>query len=257
MKKLLALTFAFAAILIMVGCESTTPEVPTVAYAVTTNGTGLTLTITEDANADGFIIYNDGVAVCTLTDVVTYTDTVPCKLIEVTAYAGDAESDAYELDCAPVVTASIDVWGNSDPDPAHPSGFYFNQTSGSGVAVSLDSTNWAALDYYFADATPFTSLNLVNPGDHTPPYNSKVNGSIDEGTDFDALDYCQLAGDTQTPLVANHVYGLWMGTTTNWTDNDHFGKMKIQSITGSAAPYAAVIQVAYQKIAGLRWVVTP
>jgi hypothetical protein len=258
MKKLLALSIAFAAILVMVGCESsTTPDQPTVTYTVITNGAGLTLTWSADANADGFIIYHDDVAVDTVVGT-TYTDTVPCKVVGVTAYAGDLESAADEIDCTPTTTTSLTVYGNSDPLPTHPSGFTFNATSGTGVVVSLDSTNWSTLEFYFADASPFTVLTLVNPGDHVPPYNSKLNTSGLDGTDFNAVEICKLTGyNTQTGLATNNVYDLWLSSSATWQDTDHFGKMKIESITGAAAPYTAVITVAYQPVAGLRWIVTP
>ena len=258
MKKLLALTIAFVAIMMIVGCESaTTPDTPAVTATVITNGAGLTLTWSADDNADGFIIYHDDVAVDTV-DGTSYTDTVPCKVIGVSAYAGDLESDPDEINCTPTTTTSLTVYGNSDPDPAHHSGLTFNATSGTGVTTSLDSTNWTALDFYFADASPFTVLTLVNPGDHTPPYNSKLNTSGLDGTDFDAVIICKLTGyNTQTDLATNNVYDLWLSSSATWTDQDHFGKMKIESITGSTAPYTAVVTVAYQKVAGLRWCMTP
>lgn len=257
MKKLLALTFAFAALLVLVGCESSTaPDQPTVTYTVITNGDGLDLSWDADANADGFIIYHDGVAVDTVVGT-SYTDTVACKVVGVTAYAGDQESDPAEIDCTPTTTTSLTLYGNSDPDPAHPSGLTFNATSGTAVATSLDSTNWAALEFFFDDAH-FSVITLVNPGDHTPPYNSKLNTSGLDGTDFDAIEKCKLTGySTQTGLATNNVYDLWLSSSATWTDTDHFGKMKVESVTGSAAPYTVVITVAYQPVPGLRWIVTP
>jgi hypothetical protein len=258
MKKLLALTLAFAAILFVIGCESgTTPDKPTVTATVLTNGAGLKLEWSADANADGFIIYNDGVAMDTVVGT-SYDDTIPCKVIEVSAYAGDKESDKESIDCTPTTTTSLTVYGNSDPLPTHPSGFTFNATSGTGVVMSLDSTNWSALDFYFADASPLTVLTLVNPGDHIPPYNSKLNTSGLDGTDFNAVKICKLTGyNSQTGLATNNVYDLWLSSSATWLDTDHFGKMKIESITGSSAPFTAVVTVAYQKFGGLRWCVTP
>jgi hypothetical protein len=257
MKKLFALTIALAAILVMVGCESaTTPDVPVVASTVMTNGEGLTLTWDADANADGFIIYHDGVAVDTVVGT-SYTDTDPCKVVGVTAYAGSEESAADEIDCTPTVTTSLTLFGNSDPDPTHPSGLTFNTTSGTAVATSLDAANWAALEFYFDDAN-FANITLVNPGDHNPPYNAKLNTSGVDGTDFNAVEICKLTGyNTQTTLATNNVYDLWLSSSATWQDTDHFGKMKIESVTGSSAPYTVVITVAYQQVAGLRWIVTP
>jgi len=251
MKKLLALTFAFAAILILVGCESATPDTPVVDYDVITNGAGLTLTITEDANADGFIIYHDGVAVDTLTDVTTYTDTVPCKLIEVTAYAGDAESDAAEIDCTPTTTSSLTVYGLSDPDTTHFSGLTFNATSGTAVTISATSANQASVEYVFDDAG-FTPMHLINSGYYWS--NGKLNTSGADGVDFNAVKIALLTGySDQTSLAVNGVFDLWLSSSATWLATDHFGKVKIESIAGSVA----TITVAYQKIGGLRWLVTP
>jgi hypothetical protein len=260
MKKLLALTLAFAAILFVVGCESgTTPDKPIVTATVITNGAGLKLDWSADANADGFIIYNDGVAIDTVV-ATTYNDTIPCKVVEVSAYAGDKESDKESIDCTPTTTSTITVYGMSDTSSSHPSGLVFNATSGTGVATAVISSNYAALDFIFDDRAPLTQLTLVNAGTDTTigKINTKLNTSGLDGTDFNAVKICKLTGyNTITGLATNNVYDLWLSSSATWLDTDHFGKMKIESITGATAPYTAVVTVAYQKFGGLRWCVTP
>jgi len=256
MKKILALTFAFAALLVLVGCESsTTPDVPTVTYTVIDDGGGLTLTWSADANADGFIIYHDDVAVDTVVGT-TYTDTVPCMVIGVTAYAGDQESAADEIDCTPIETAALVVYGNTDPDTTHPSGFGFN-AGGAAVAYSLSNTaNHPLLDYYI-NSVPATP-QFTSPSDHVPAYNDEVNATENSGsTNYADVTIAGAPGgySTQTNISANAVYYFWIDPDNDgWGDsNDYFGKVQVTGVNG----LANTLKLAYQGIAGLRWCVTP
>lgn len=251
MKRLLTLFGTVIAIIAIIGCEGeTTLTAPDVDYEADADGAELALTITEVTDADGYIIYGDGEVLDTVT-ALTYNVTTPAKLIEVTAYAGEDESDATQIDCAPTTTTSLTLYGLSDPDTTHFSGLTFNATSGTAVTISATSANSATVDYVFDDLN-FTTMTLVNSGYYWS--NSKLNTSGDDGTDFDAVTSCKLTGySDQTTLAVNGVYDLWISNSMTWTDQDHFGKVKIESIAGSVA----TITVAYQLIGGLRWVVTP
>ena len=263
MKKLFGIAIAMAALIILVGCEGeVTLDTPSVTYEVGDNGGSLTLTWVEITDADGYYIYADDAVVDTLDDptTTTYTTSTPAQVYGVTAYAGSDESTADEVDCTPVETMNITVYGNSDPAPDHPSGIGFT-TSGNCVTLALsDSTNWIDIDFYFDDAN-FTFITIVSPSDHLPnPYNDEENFTSDSGTDYDGLDIADPSGTyiSQRTLAEGAVLSLWIDPDHDgWDDeNDHFGKMSIESISGSAAPYSAVITVAYQPVAGLRWVVT-
>lgn len=261
MKKILGLTLSIVALLILVGCEGeVTLEAPDLSYAVEDNGATLTITWFEIADADGYYIYADGAVIDTV-EVENYSATTPAAVYGVTAYAGEDESDVSEIDCTPVETANVTVYGNSDPDPQHPSGIGFT-TNGNCVTLALsDSTNWPDLDYYFNDANPTHGpIDIVSPGDHVPPYNGEDNASANSGTDYDGLTIADAPGgySTQTALAANAVFSLWIDPDADgWDDdNDHFGKMRVESISGSTAPYTVVITTAYQPVEGLRWVVT-
>lgn len=257
MKKLLALTFAFAALLILVGCESsTTPDQPTVTYDVIDDGGGLTLTWSADANADGFIIYHDNFVVDTVVGT-TYTDTVPCLVIGVSAYAGDLESAKDEIDCTPVETAALIVYGNTDPDTTHPSGFGFN-AGGSAIAYSLSNTsNHPLLDYYI-NSVPATP-QFTSPSDHLPtPYNGEYNSTVNSGsTNYTTETIADAPGgySTQTNITANAVYFFYIDPDNDgWgSSNDYFGKVQVTGVNG----LANTLKLAYQGIAGLRWCVTP
>ena len=258
MKKLITLSFAIIAVIMLTGCEeSVTLDTPDVDYTVADSGATLTLSWVEITDADGYIIYADGDSIDEIT-TTTYDATVPAAEYEVTAYAGEDESDPATIDCAPVVTSNITVYGMSDTSTAHPSGLQFT-TSGTAVAISVQSSNYPDLDYLFDDRSPLTTITIISPDDYVPPYNDEENTTAASGTDFHALDIAADFGNysTQRALADQAVYSLWIDPDhAGYTTDDHFGKMKIESITGSAAPYTVVITAAYQPIAGLRWLVT-
>jgi len=259
MKKLLTLFGTVIALVALIGCESSvTLEAPVVTYTVDNDGADLVLTWTEVTDADGYIIYGDGVVLDTVT-ALTYTVTTPVALVEVTAYSGDTESDADQIDCEAVVTSSITVYGMSDTSSAHPSGLQFTAT-GTAVPLAVQSSNYPDLDFVFDDRSPLTTITLVSPGDFNPQLNPEDNASAESGTDFNALQIAADLGNynTQRALSNQAVYSLWIDPDAGgYTTDDHFGKMKIESISGSTAPYTVVITCAYQLITGLRWVVTP
>jgi len=259
MKKLLGLTLAFAALLVMVGCgDEVALDTPDVTYTVTDEGGTLTLNWVEIADADGYYIFADGVAIDTLDNpaTITYDATTPAAVYGVQAYAGEDVSGTDEVDCDPVVTLNLDIYGLSDPDTLHPSGLAFT-SSGSATAISVQSANYTELDYIFDDLN-FTTFTVASPNSYSPVYNTEKNMTVEASgiTDFDALDIATAPGSysTQTAIAGNAVYSFFMDQDDdNWdTDSDYFGKIKIESITGTHA----VITVAYQPITGLRWCVT-
>jgi len=237
-------------------------DIPNVTYTVTDNGATLALDWDEITDADGYYIYADGAVIDSIDDpaVTTYDATVPAQVYGVSAYNVDDESATDDVDCTPVETANLTVYGNSDPAPDHPSGIGFTAT-GTCVPLPLsEPTNHPDIDFYFDDAN-FAMLTIVSPSDHQPtPYNDEENATAASGTDYDALEIAADLGNylTQRTLAANAVLSFWIDPDADlWGNvNDHFGKIKIVSITGAAAPYTAVINCAYQPIAGLRWVVT-
>lgn len=265
MKKLLGLTLALAALLVMVGCDGEIIlDTPEVDYTVTDNGATLALDWVEIADADGYYIFADDVAIDTLDDpaTITYDATTPAAVYGVQAYAGEDVSGTDEINCTPVETTNLTIYGNSDPEPTHHSGFGFN-TNGSCVTLAIsDSTNWPDIDYYFNDANPTHGpIDIVSPSDHLPtPYNDEENATAASGTDYDGLVIAADLGNysTQRALAANAVLSLWIDPDYDGWDaqNDHFGKMSVLSISSSTAPYTVTITVAYQTIAGLRWCVT-
>lgn len=255
MKKLLGLTLAFAALLVMVGCDGeVTLDAPDVTYDVdaTDDGGTLLLTWVEIADADGYYIYADGAVVDTLDDPATtsYDAATPAAEYAVSAYAGEDESALTTVDCAPVVTLSLDVWDITQPAP-DPSAFGFN-TSGTAASYTLsDSTNWPLIDYYI-EAGP---QQFWSP--HHGNYNNEVNVTVNSGsTDFDACTIADAPGgySSQTDIASGAVYYFWIDPTNNgWDDaTDYFGKISVDAVSGTQI----TLTIAYQPIAGLRWCVT-
>jgi hypothetical protein len=233
-----------------IGCEGeVTLEAPDVTYTAEDNGATLRITITEVADADGYIIYADGDSIDETT-TLSYDATTPAAKYEISAYSGDTESDKTEIDCAPAVTPSLDVWDMSEPPP-NPSAFGFN-TSGTAVAYQVsDTTNWTLIDYYIEDSPQ----RFFSP--HHNNYNNEVNVTVNSGsTDFDALDIADAPGgySSQTDISSGAVYYFWIDPTNNGWDNstDYFGKIKIEGISGTQV----TMKLAFQLIAGLRWCVT-
>jgi len=251
MRKLTTLA-AFAAVLLFIGtgCEQIAGlDTPTVTTEAISSGATLRLTWTAITDAEGYKVTTDDT---TITITTTSCDlTVPTSQVEVIAYSGSTESDPWTLDCAAVVTSSVAWYGISDPEPTHPSGLGF-LTDGTAQTYSLTSANYAKLDWYMDDVN-FTPAAFVNPGDHNPAYNDKVDVAKDAGsTDFDALTFADLTGyTTQKTIAVNGLYMLWMSADNAWDVSDHFAKAQVTAIDGAKV----TVKFGYQKVGGLRWLV--
>jgi len=257
MKRYLPILYALFIILACKGAvELTTPDV---TYDVTTDGGGLDLSWTEVEDAEGYIIYADDVAIDTVTEL-SYTMTTPAKVVKVTAYAGEDESDAWSGDFTPVTTTSLNLWGLSQPPP-DPSGLSFT-SDGTGVGLAVgDTTNWPSIDFVIDD------VNLSNIGIVTPNsgyynsgqgLNSEYNYiSNDQGVEFDSINIAPSAGSyySEQEFIVNGVFAGWIdpGGGSSPDANDNFVKIKVESISGNQV----VLKLAFQKEGGLRWLVTP
>jgi len=112
MKKLLGLTLAFAALLVMVGCDGEVDlDTPDVDYVVADSGATLSLSWVEIADADGYYIFADGIAIDTLEDpaTITFSATTPAAVYGVQAYAGEDVSGTDEINCTSVATTNLTI----------------------------------------------------------------------------------------------------------------------------------------------------
>lgn len=255
MRRLFGIAIAMIAFVALIGCEGeVTLDSPDATYTVIDQGATIRFTWPAVTDAEGYYVYYDGAVADTLDSAtLTYDADVPAALVEITAYSGADESAPYELDCAPVITLSLDVWGNTDPSSDHPSGFGFN-SSGTAVAYALaDTANWPFIDYYIRSSV--TPMEFMSP--HHANYNDEVNTTQNSGqTDFDAIDIVAAPGNYTSPtaIASGAVYYFWIDPTDNgWDDaTDNFGKIKVEAIDG----LKVTMKLAYQTIAGLRWCVT-
>jgi hypothetical protein len=253
MKKLaLVAVLALVAIGLNVGCDEILEllKVSNLTYVAEDSGNSLKLEWDPVTDAAGYRVKVDGVT--NETDQTTYTVDTPAKMIEVTAYNGAVESPAVTVDCEPVVTATIEVYGISDPSPDHPSGFGFSD-DGTAVTYSLESANHPMIDYIMDDVNK--SMDFRSPNSYTPPYNDEDNTIAEAaGTDFDAAENADGDFFTVFEAVENGVYYFWIDPSANGWDatEDHFAKGKVESISGAKV----TLKVACQTIAGLSWLVT-
>ena len=258
MRYILALLVFVA--LVFVSCESTVaPGTPSVTYAPTDNGGMLRLTWPAVTDAEGYNIYLDEVKDTSITGTGTLTVDVagPAKKVEVSAYNGSEESGFWTLDLTPISTPTLTAYGASDPDPLHPSGLALKDAGAVALAIG-EAANKPDIDYVFDDRGSFTPMSMVNPGDYDPQINSKGNAiSLVTSGQFDDEDFALAPGNYDTkriPVTQNGVYYLWLDrNNNNYSTDDNFAKIQIISISGTVV----TAKVAYQKVPGLRWVVTP
>lgn len=257
MKKLLTLTTTILALIILVGCEGeVTLEAPDVTHTVKTDDQGGTLVLSWDevTDAEGYYIYADDVKIDSVT-TPSYDATTPAALYEVSAYAGDQESDKDQIDCGAVETASLIVWGSGDTSPDHPSGFGFNASHIAVTYAISDSTNHPYIDFWIHSVSS-SEQEFASPSQ--AGYNDEVNTTKNsQQTDYNAVKICDAPGGYTAPTTinANAVYYFWIDPNNdNWSSsNDYFGKIQVSGVSG----YQVTLKIAYQPIAGLRWCVVP
>jgi hypothetical protein len=265
MNRTFVVALSLVVLVIVVDCTNEQKpafDTPNVQYEVTDQGATLRIIWNPVADARGYYIYADGTVIDTLDHVTdtTYEATIPAGVYGVSVYSGDYVSARAEVNCIPIETANITVYGNSDPNPDHSSGIGF-QTDGS--CITLDITNPAThddIDFYFDDIF-FSMMAIVTPNMQPLSYNGEKNQTAASGTNYDGLNIALHLTEYALvrELIEDEVLSFWIDPNDDGWDAqvDHFGKMKIHSVYWSfVEPDSAVITVAYQLIPGLRWVVT-
>jgi hypothetical protein len=252
MKRLLTVAgLPFLAVVLNVGCDRSSglPKPANLSYLAIEDGERLQLDWDAVKDAIGYRLTVDD----TTYETTATSDTVetPAETIAVTAYNSEFESDAVEIICSPVVTASIEVYGISDPD--HPSGFGFIGDGTAHAFALSDSSNWPSIDYVMDDFDGV--MNFRSPNSFLPPYNGEDNTVAEAvGTGFD--DARNAEGDFRHVLEAKRdsVYYLRIDPNANGWDAgaDHFAKAKVESVVDEKV----TLKLAFQTIPGLSWLVT-
>jgi len=243
-----------ALLVLIVACQPVvTLDKPKVSWAVKDQGGTLELSWDAVTDADGYKVYFDGSTTADTTLTTTkLAITSAKKTIKVEAYSGSETNDST-LNVTGLVTSTVTVHGISVPGVDN--AFGFNTTTGIGAPVDLGNAPLAA-DFIMEDRAP-DPMSFWSPTSYNPAYNSKDNAAaLASGiTDFNALRDCPTPGNynTKTAISANAVYSLWIDVTGDgYSTDDHFAKAQVTSVSGAAV----TLKVAYQKIAGLRWVAT-
>jgi hypothetical protein len=220
-------------------------------YEATDSGNALKLTWSAVTDAAGYRVKIDGTT--EETSNTEYTVDTPAKMIEVTAYNGAVESDPVEVDCEPVITTSIEVYGVTDPSPDHPSGFGFKSDGAAVTYAVSDSASWPVIDYVMDDKTQ--AMSFRSPNAYTPPLNAEDNTTAEVlgTTDFDAAKNADGDFYNVKEAIEGAVYYFWIDPNANdWDLEDHFAKAKVESFAGTKV----VLKLAYQTVPGLSWLVT-
>ena len=247
------LSIILGALLIL--AVSCTPPVnlttPVVQYVALSGGDTLQLTWTAVTGATGYNIYVDGTKNQVTAGSYSYNVASPTKEIQVSAYdASNNESGMWDLKTLIIKTSSIIVYNVADAGNINHA-FYFN-SSGTAIPIPLSQ----ATDIDFVADTTGTSTELRSPDAYTVPYNSKDNAlAVATVTDFDQFKDAPAPGVYQTAraLTTNGLYACWIDLTNNgWSIDDHFGKIKIENISGTAVTFTT----GYQPIGGLRWLIS-
>jgi hypothetical protein len=221
------------------------PDRPAVVYEPLDRGAKLHLTWGTVADAEHYEIKVDD-SVRTITDT-TYDVTKPCATLEVRAVKGSRKSAPAVIPVGIVETASIVLFGISDPDTSHHHAFGFD-TAGTVTTYALYG-NEPKLDFYADDLAHHDSMFLANAGKLG---NNKGNGLKDAGTTV--YDDAKLADTTgyadDNLLVVDRVYYLWLDRTDNgYSTDDNYAKAKILQVSGPLV----TMQLGYQRVGGLRW----
>ena len=253
MKRTLIGALAVALVLIGTGCDSTTSsgdlDVPSVRTIEAVNDGGtLRLTWWTVDGADSYEITTDD-SVYPTTDT-SFDLTMPTVAINVRAVSGSTKSDSAPFDFS-IVEGTVEFFG--DLDITHANGFGFGDKGGV-VACSLVYPSTAETDFY-ADTFKFhgemrlISANQVNQGRRGNALKA-ASGSYDGATIADPLG---TYSDSSLAIMVDSTYYLRISsdTTNTWSEASSFAKVRVDSIVGAKV----AVTTAYQKIAGLRWLV--
>lgn len=237
MKKLLGLTLAFAALLIMVGCDG---EIALVApgnftIAAATNEVDVVLdwdAVTEEV--DGYYLYFNTAAIGTLTTAgYTHVDPQETGTYYVTAYLDEDESDPSTTEStAPIINTNVEL---CEIGGTIESGYGWNTTSGQGTKYSMaDATYAGEIDLYFTDfligyagtyniSSPDETQNDAGAAWLHGTSGWRQSGFLEITEAFDDVTVLPTTGYTNyEEIVGNTTYAVY-------TADKHYGMVEVQS----------------------------
>jgi len=242
-----------ALVLLVISCSKpVTLAPPMVSYTPIDGGTKLQLTWLMVTNATEYYVYVDGVKTVLASGTYSLDVTGPAKLIEVSAVATATEGHRWSLTTAAQKTANLTVYTRADAQQINHA-FYFDTT---GVAQAIPLSRPSDIDFMVDTSQTVTNIELRSPDSCSPQYNTKSNSSAGAGvSNLADLMIAPAPGvySKARTISLNAVYALWLDPGANgWTSDDHVAKMKVEGISGTAV----TLTVEYQKIPGLRWLMS-
>ena len=240
-------------LLLVISCTSpVTLLTPTVSYTPVNDGANLHLTWLAVTNATAYNVYVDGVKTEIASGTYSFDVAGPAKLIQVSAVAASSEGDKWSLTTAVKKTANVTVYTRDDVQQINHA-FYFDTT---GTAVAIPLSRPSDIDFVLDTSQTITNIQLRSPDSYDPKYNTKSNSSaVASGTNLDDIRIAPAPGvySAVRSVSLDSIYSLWLDPGANgWSADDHFAKVKVEGISGTAVTFT----VDYQKIPGLRWLIS-
>jgi hypothetical protein len=248
MKRTLISALAVALAFIGAGCKSssTTLEPPVVTTEVVNDGGTLRLNWQAVDGATSYEI-TAGDSVYTTTST-SFDVSVPAATIEVRSAKDSNKSDSAAKVSCKIVESTVELFG--DLTPTHENGFGFND-NGAAVACTLSYPSNLNMDFYAEYVGG--EMKLV-PAKMSP---SRVgdaikaaSGSYDDITIADPVG--TYSGAKLTVMVDSACFlRMSADTSATWSAENRFAKAKVVSIDS----LKVTLNLGYQKVAGLRWLV--
>jgi len=240
-------------LLLVISCNKPAVlDAPMVSYAPIDDGARLHLTWLAVTNATEYRVYVDGVESTLVSGTYSYDVTGPAKLVEVSAVAVSAEGHKWSLNTAVKKTTGLTVYTPVDAQQLNHA-FYFDTT---GAAVAIPLSRPLDIDFVLDTTQTVTNIELRSPDSCNPQYNAKSNSAAAAGVaNFADLTIAPAPGVYSNVLAVlpDSVYSLWLDPAANgWSIDDHVAKIKVESVSGTAVTFT----VGYQKIPGLRWLMS-
>jgi len=258
MKKILALSFAFALLIGMIGCESSSTGAPTnFAIAANTDGDQVVLTWEEptEGTPDEYVVYFNDDTVATV-QALTYTHDPAGATgdYKVAAKLGSDEFDSDVLSTIPIHTSATDL---SELNASGNSGYGWNATTFVGATYSMTNTaNAPSVDFYLSnwDANSTTLPYGIWAPDQGP---TDPGGVVPAGSWKATAIGNALVTDPQAilPLHSTTTYSQYCDMASYPAYVAIFTVDGYYALTGvAAAPNAGVVQIEtwFQSVKGLR-----
>ena len=252
-RRIKYLTAILGALLLVISCNKPAVlDAPTVSYAPIDDGAKLRLTWLAVTNATEYHVYVDGVESTLVSGTYSFDVTGPAKLIQVSAVAVATEGAKWSLTTAVQKTTGLTVYTPVDLQQINHA-FYFDTT---GAAVAIPFSRPSDIDFALDTTLTITNIELRSPDSCNPQYNTKSNSVAGAGTaNFADLKIAPAPGvySKVRAILPDSVYALWLDPGANgWSVDDHVAKIRVEAVSGTAVTFT----VGYQKIHGLRWLMS-